>query len=708
LTNTPDIYINYNQTKMSGIQNNDMIDFSVKISSKDDYEEYLLCLTAKQPVSNVTFGIESDIQEYERDDFLMVPGAVYAQNRFKIKNIPYPPCFDSEDYGLNCDPVICDIPHFGYGKASQIRLRAGDSTVPAIALRLKKSNTGYIFLYEPKSDGAKSESGVIITEGESLNVKIEYPVIRKNGRYQFSRSSSEPCGDKPLNLKKGEEVTFKIRCYEFECESVSHLYDKMFSVKNALSKRGRSPDFMTFHECYKTIENKYNKENFENKNKFYKVGTGSSVYDLFQAGWVGGGMRPYTFFKDGNDLSKKNSRSTLDFLFEKVQTKSGLFYGIHDGKKPYGDNFNNKEDKGFLLIRKSADLLYFLSVTFLSLRANNKKTAPLWEDGLKKCADAFVDIWQKYGEFGQFVNAETNEILVGGSTSASFAPAGLALYSEYSGDKAYLNYAEQTGEYYYNKFICAGYTNGGPGEILSAPDSESAYGLFESMVVLYEITGNKKYLNYAENTAKYLSTWCVCYDYIYSEGSEFFRRGISTTGAVFANCQNKHGAPGFCTHSGSALLRLYLYTKNKAYLELICDVSHCITQFLSHPQKIMLDYTSKPLPYGYMCERVNTCDWEDYNMIGEIFNGSNWCEVSALMTFTDLPGIVIDGRDVHILDHFEAELLGDSLKIHNPTPFDSTVKILVTNSNADYKKLLIKRDYISLSVKSSESITVKI
>jgi len=41
-----------------------------------------------------------------------------------------------------------------------------------------------------------------------------------------------------------------------------------------------------------------------------------------------------------------------------------------------------------------------------------------WESGTRSCADAFVHLWDGYGQFGQFVDTQSGEIIVGGSASA--------------------------------------------------------------------------------------------------------------------------------------------------------------------------------------------------------------------------------------------------------------------------------------------------
>src|SRR5260370_5059067 len=110
------------------------------------------------------------------------------------------------------------------------------------------------------------------------------------------------------------------------------------------------------------------------------------------------------------------------------------------------------------------------------------------------------------------------------------------------------------GDSYYEHYVKVGLSTGGPGDICQCPDSESSVGLLESCVVLYEMSGNRKWLQYASEMAHQCATWMVSYDFQFPEHSLFGRLGMHSAGAVFANAQNKHGAPGICTLSGSSLL----------------------------------------------------------------------------------------------------------------------------------------------------------
>ena len=185
-------------------------------------------------------------------------------------------------------------------------------------------------------------------------------------------------------------------------------------------------------------------------------------------------------------------------------------------------------------------------------------------------------------------------------------------------------------------FLKIGFTCGGPADILTAPDSESAFGLLESCITLYEVDRNERWLTYAKWVADYCSTWVVSYSYEFPEESEFFRLGINTVGSVFASVQNKHSAPGICTLSGDSLLKLYRYTGVKEYLELIKDIAYFIPQCVSTDEKPIFSLKKERLPSGYICERVNMSDWETPRKVGEVFNCSCWCETSLILSFTEL------------------------------------------------------------------------
>ena len=55
---------------------------------------------------------------------------------------------------------------------------------------------------------------------------------------------------------------------------------------------------------------------------------------------------------------------------------------------------------------------------------------------------------------------------------------------------------------------------------MSTPDSESAFGLFEAYMALYEVTSNKEWLEYASQLLPICASWTVSYDYDFPVNSE--------------------------------------------------------------------------------------------------------------------------------------------------------------------------------------------
>ncbi len=173
------------------------------------------------------------------------------------------------------------------------------------------------------------------------------------------------------------------------------------------------------------------------------------------------------------------------------------------------------------------------------------------------------------------------------------------------------------------------------------------------------------------------------YDFSWPQGAEFGRLNMSTLGTVFANVQNKHSAPGICTLSGDTLFKLYRATGNSVYLELMRDIAHSLPQYVSRRDRaIRSSEGGRELPSGWVNERVNLSDWEGEAMVGGVFYGSCWSEVSVMLTYAEIPGLYVQPDIGFFLttDHIEVERTDRSderfsLLVHNPTEFKATVKI---------------------------------
>ena len=240
--------------------------------------------------------------------------------------------------------------------------------------------------------------------------------------------------------------------------------------------------------------------------------------------------------------------------------------------------------------------------------------------------------------------------------------------------------------HFYRDYVKPGLIHGGTRDALQSPDSESAFALLDSFVTLHETTAEQHWIAKAEATAAQCTSWCMSYNFAFPAASQFGRLGMRTTGSVFPNAQNKHAAPGICALSPNALLRLFRATGKQSYLELLQDIAHAVPQFLSRADRPIVA-GGRAMPPGMMNERVNTSDWEGREAVGEVFYGSCWCEVAAMLTWTEVPGLYVqpDTGLLCAIDHVDADVIEHHagtlrVKVTNPTPFPASVKVLCENS----------------------------
>jgi hypothetical protein len=187
-------------------------------------------------------------------------------------------------------------------------------------------------------------------------------------------------------------------------------------------------------------------------------------------------------------------------------------------------------------------------------------------------------------------------------------------------------------DYYVTHFLNKGYTCGGVGDALMAVDSESNYALLSGLVHLHAATKEPRHHAWARQAADLFATWVLCYDAKLPADSPLGKLGIQPRGAVFANVQNQHGAPGICTASGNALLKLYEASGEDRYLRLLEDIAQCIPQMIVRSGN---QDTWPNLPAGCISERMMTMDGMDPN--GNTAGLSTWAEISMLLTARELP-----------------------------------------------------------------------
>ena len=642
--------------------------------------------------------IAFDFENWKAENYVLAPAAVYNGNRYWILPVQYPPyIYDAKDKPLDLPITITNVLHLNLDRSpAKIEMLTGSCSTPMLSFYDKADKRGWIMLTDQGTQFGNS--GLMIEEdvpnGRATFV-VSVPGVRET-RYVMTGFTKGT--DYPANFKTGDKVEMKVRLYNFAALNLQEFYEKVFSVRKALSGPSVYRNVAPFSAIYDIILDHHDKTKYyeDEKSGYICSGPeGNQPYWHLQAGWAG--VPVFSFPQVIQPTTERLRRIGKSFDVLKImQGKTGLVHGMYMKGVLYGDNFKEKEkNRDIAMVRRSGEMLYFgiQTLELLKLEGKENLIKPEWVEMFKKQADGIVKIWKDYGQFGQFIDVETGKMDVNGSTAGAVCISGLALASKYFNATEYLSVAEDAGNYYYHRDLSKGYLGGGPAEILQCQDSETAYDITEAYTVLFELTGKQEWLKYARDATALFSTWTVSYDYKFPTGSAMHRIDARSTGAVWASIQNAHGAPGMYILSGNFLLKLYRATNDTRYIELLQDIAHNVVQYTTTKTNPVVP---KAVP-GSVSERVNLSDWEGANNVGgSIPDGDSnmaWGIVTSL-TITQNPGIYLryDTGDLFVLDNVQVVITGRDkngihLKMTNPTPYDARVSVLSENSDQTKKTL---------------------
>jgi hypothetical protein len=644
------------------------------------YELELLFVLVKGKSPQTRLSLTLEDGKWSRENYLLMPAAAYNGNRFDYRRIAYSPkILDPRDIGPDKPALVSDIPKLNFGDGpSRIQERSGGMATPSVGYFNSKSGKSLWILFE--QENRLGDYGVNVEENRDRSkatFSLTSPLVREGYKYRIT-DNRFPSPDRAADLSEGDSVKISCKVFLQPCQSIQQLYDRFFLIRKEVGNANPAPNQVTFTQAFAVQEHKFNTQNFVKEHGYYSVGMRDIFLQDWQIGWTGGMISTYPLLVLGADSTKKNTVRNFDWVFTGGISPSGFFWDSGEkGTKWYGGDIRKPHTKNWHLVRKSGDGLFFVLKQFMAMPSLGIEVKPFWKEKTRGVADAFVKLWKKNRQLGQFVDNVTGEIQVGGSASGSIVPAALVLASQYYKDSSYLVAAKEIAQDYFEKNVKTGILTGGPGDAMQNPDSESNYAMLESFMYLSESTGDARWLRYASDMSRQFSTWVSSYNYRFPGASLFGKIGIHSTGAVGANTQNKHGAPAICTQSGLGLLKLYLATGDTLVLNLLRDIAHNLPQYMGTPER--------PIPgvkNGWVCERVSTTDWLEG--IGEITYQSTWAETGLMLTTLEIPGLLIepDRKKVTAFDQVEARFLktnGKSVEIllKNPTQKEARVRYFV-------------------------------
>ncbi|MDZ7402141.1 MAG: hypothetical protein ONB37_18440 [candidate division KSB1 bacterium] len=677
-----------------------------------DFRVSFRCVAGQLPSANVAMQLE--FQNWSTENYVLMPACVYDGNRFESRRIRYSPkLVDSRDCGVNAPMIISDVPRLNNRSGlSRLSLRSGDLSAPAVGIRFASNGQGVLLCFSQGNH--LGDYGLVLEESRNRDraiLSLTSPVVREEYQY-FIADNQHESRDTPMDFAAGDSVVISVRLECFDAYRIQDVFDQMFDLWDKYWEHVETKPAFSLSSCFSVIEKKFNQQNFVPEFGYYSVGSRENFLQDWQIGWTGGMISTYPLLFAGDDRTKSHVLRNFDWLFPAGLCPAGFFWDAGEkGTIWYGGDVRKGNTKDWHLIRKSCDALYYIIKQFWLMDQLGIPLKASWVEGTRTVADALVRLWQRYGQFGQFVNSQSGNIEVGGSTSAALAPAALILAGKFYGDSSYFDVAQQSGEWMYQNYVIRGITCGGPGDALQNPDSESSYAMLESFMLLYDHTGDSLWLHRAKEMAHQFATWVMPYNYRFPANSFMGKLGLQTFGTVWANTQNKHAAPGICTHSGIALLRLYRASGDQRYLDLLRHIVRAIPQYLSHPLRPI-----PGMPPGWVSERVNTTDWLEG--IGEPFIGSTWSETSLMLSFIEIPGLyIVPEYDLVVaFDQINASIIGRNkhslnLVISNPTATEAQIKVFIEHQQDLRQPLpenyLLAAKVITMAAGEKKRLTIK-
>lgn len=610
------------------------------------------------------FFLDLELPSYREEWFVMIPSACYDGNRFAFLKQEHMQLF-MEDHipedPLHPELVMLEVPSLNNGFNREIT----DGSAPVIGIWKRNEKEAVFFSFEQGTSLGNNGVEMCVTEEKKLRIRLSIPSLR---RKKFAKCVNL---DELVSIPAGSIIENTFQCRSFPVEDFAGFYKGFALIRNKFPQQQEYKNTRSFSHASEILLEYFDRSRWNEEWGFYgKSKNGVNRVDL---GWVSFVELP-ALLAAGGEKTRERVKRELKVFFENVPLKSGLFMPAmvaKEGKLFLEPSFaamrkNFPRPWGF--IRHQAEMLLTCLKCFMLLEERGEKIPENWKNRLLKLAETLQDIWKKYGQLGFMIDLEKNEILIGNSDNGCSVPGALAAAAEYFRREDFFDTSVEQGRYYAQRLKKYGFTFGGPGDSLLAPDSESAFAMLESFVLLYEATGEKEFLESAEFAADYCSSWTPAIAWKFPDNSLFDRIGIDCRGAVQANLQNQHGAPGCCTLSASALMRLYCYTGEERFIRLLQEIAHNCVQYIStkaHP------YSSRDgkrtLEAGEVCEKVY---FQDYTLQrGENPSASGgWTESSLLLTLTEDPGVFwdVEKEKLFLLDHVEGEVKGKTLFLRNP------------------------------------------
>ncbi|MBQ6614254.1 MAG: hypothetical protein IIX18_02930, partial [Clostridia bacterium] len=171
---------------------------------------------------------------------------------------------------------------------------------------------------------------------------------------------------------------------------------------------------------------------------------------------------------------------------------------------------------------------------------------------------------QENGSFAKSWDDDGNILAAKGTIGCFLVLPILTAYKK-SGDKKYLDAAVRAFDFYYDELEREGFTTAGALDTYSI-DKESSSPLLRDAIELYEITGDRIYVERAEKIAWYLCTWMMHFTVKYPEDCLISKLGYDTFASTSVSTPHQ-ALDQYALRDVLSFLKLYEFTGFKQWRE---------------------------------------------------------------------------------------------------------------------------------------------